>query len=370
MNIPFNDLKRQFCSEEHDLRQAFERVLERGWYLSGPEAAEFEKEFATWAETAFAVSVGSGTDAIILALSVLGLEPGDEVVLPSHTAPPCYHAVLASGLIPVFAEVERDYYTLDPDSVAEAITENTRAVLAVHLYGQVCDMDRIDQVCKENGLYLIEDCAQSHGAVFNGRKAGTIGDISTFSFYPTKNLGALGDAGMICGRNPGLASELTRLKQYGENERYVSAVPGVNSRMDEMQAAFLRERLKRLDSLVAERERLAGLYTRLLQDTPVTSPAVRPGTTHAFHLYVVRCPKARELSLFLKEKGVGTAVHYPVPGHMQPMFKLSEADCGGVENLEFSYKLRNEILSLPFFPGMTDEEVKQVASLVREFYQE
>ncbi len=368
MNIPFNDLRRQFKDEENDLRQAFERVLERGWYLSGPETAEFEKEFAAWAGTSFAVSVANGTDALILALSVLGLEPGDEVIVPSHTAPPCYHAILAAGLIPAFAEVEQDYYTLDPGSVAEAITENTRAVLAVHLYGQMCDMDRMLQVCNEHGLYLLEDCAQSHGASYKGRAAGTMGDMAAYSFYPTKNLGALGDAGMVCGMNPRIGEDLRQLKQYGESERYVSTVPGVNSRMDELQAAFLRERLKRLDILVAERIRLAELYTELLQGSPVLTPKVRPDTVHAFHLYVARCPDAADLARFLKKNGVGTAVHYPVPGHMQPMFKLGEAGCGGVDVLDFSYKLRNEILSLPFFPGLSDEEVQRVAWLIREFY--
>lgn len=368
MKIPFNDLKRQFREEEKDLRQAFERVLERGWYLSGPEAVGFEKEFAEWSGSGFAVSVANGTDAIILALTALGLEPGDEVIVPSHTAPPCYHAILASGLIPAFAEIEQDYYTLDPVSVEEAITENTKAVLAVHLYGQMCDMDRLIQVCKENGLYLIEDCAQAHGASYKGKPAGTMGEMGAYSFYPTKNLGALGDAGMVCGMSSRFGEELARLKQYGESERYVSTVPGVNSRMDELQAAFLRERLKRLDSHVLERNRLAALYSELLLDTPVTVPKVRPETRHAFHLYVIRCPKAADLGRFLKEHGVGSAIHYPVPGHMQPMFKLGEVDCAGVSKLDFSYCLRNEILSLPFFPGLGDEEVHKVASLIKDFY--
>ena len=260
MPVPFNDLKAQLAPLEAELRAGFERVLGRGWFLAGPEVAAFEAEFAAWLGLPQAVALNSGTDALSLGLRALGLGPGDEVVLPALTAPPCWHAVLAAGCVPVFADVDPAACLLDPAAVDAAIGPRTRAVMAVHLYGLACDLDALAALCRERSLLLVEDCAQAHGATYRGKKAGTLGDLAAFSFYPTKNLGALGDAGAVACADPAVAQRLAMLRQYGERIRYSGEMPGANSRMDELQAAFLRARLARLDEDIAERRSLAAAY--------------------------------------------------------------------------------------------------------------
>ncbi|EPR37422.1 DegT/DnrJ/EryC1/StrS aminotransferase [Desulfovibrio sp. X2] len=371
--IPFGALSPQLEADADALRAAFERVLQSGWFLSGPEVAAFEQEFSAWLGLPWAVSCANGTDAIILTLSALNLPPESRVVLPAFTATPCYHAVLAAGCIPVFAEVDESYYTIDPESLRrQAEATEARAVLAVHLYGQSCDLAPIEAVCREQGLFLIEDCAQAHGTTYQGRAAGTVGDLAAFSFYPTKNLGALGDAGALAGRSEEWRDRARLVRQYGENPRYVSVMPGMNSRMDELQAAFLRVRLARLEALNAERRLLAARYKAGLADTPLVLPAERPGCNHAFHLFVVRVPGARgkreALAEFLKERGIGTAVHYPVPGHRQPMFGLGRADVDGEFSLEITEHLADEVLSLPLWPGLGEAAVDRICAAVREFY--
>lgn len=376
-DIPFGALSPQLAADEDGLRAAYERVFARGWFLNGPEASGFEEEFAAATERSWCAACANGTDALVLALAALDMPPESRVVLPSFTAPPCYHAVLAAGCIPVFAEVEEPYYTIDPQS-ARRMAEATgaRAILAVHLYGQPCDMPALAEVCDEFGLHLVEDCAQAHGTRLDGRLAGTFGDLAAFSFYPTKNLGALGDAGAVTGERDSLDERIRLLRQYGENPRYVSVMPGMNSRMDELQAAFLRLRLTRLDELVTARRRLASLYTAGLAETPLILPVERPGAEHSYHLYVVRAGTREESSQderarlirHLSEKGVGTAVHYPVPGHKQPMFGLGRADVDGEMDLSFSERLANQALSLPLWPGLAEADVERVCAAIREFY--
>lgn len=366
MSIPFNSLKVQLTPCENDLRAAFERVLGRGWFLMGPEVQAFEAEFAAWAGRGACVALNSGTDALILALRALGC-PGGEVVLPAHTALPCYHAVLAAGCTPVFAEVREDTYTLDPASVARMIGPDTRAVLAVHLYGQPCDLDELGALCAAHGLPLIEDCAQSHGATYKGRMAGTFGALAAYSFYPTKNLGALGDGGAVCCDAGAVDAALRLERQYGESSRYHSAVPGVNSRMDEMQAAFLRLRLGRLEADNAARRALAAQYDALLAGTPLVLPATGADREHVFHLYVVRAPRRAELVEHLNARGIGTAVHYPVPGHRQPLFAEGRAPMRA-DALALSERLAGEVLSLPLYPGLEPGQVEEVCAAIRSFY--
>ncbi|WP_461210184.1 DegT/DnrJ/EryC1/StrS family aminotransferase [Desulfocurvus sp. DL9XJH121] len=366
MPIPFNNLKAQIAPQKDALRAAFERVLDSGWFLMGPEAEAFEREFAAFAGADFCVSLNSGTDALVLALRALGCE-GGEVVLPAHTALPCYHAVLAAGCIPVFAEVDEATFCLSVDSAERMTGPDTRAVIGVHLYGHPCDAPGLAALCRERGIPFIEDCAQAHGARIGGLMAGSFGDLAAYSFYPTKNLGALGDGGAVCGPAGPAEERLRLLKQYGEAGRYHSVAPGVNSRMDEIQAAFLRERLKTLDAATAERRRLAGLYGRGLAGLPVTTPCEAEGGEHVYHLYVIRAPKRDELAAFLKERGIGTAVHYPAPGHLQPVFAQGTAPCR-TDELSLSERLAGEILSLPMYPGLTDAEVAEVCEAVRAFY--
>ncbi|MBU1000942.1 MAG: DegT/DnrJ/EryC1/StrS family aminotransferase [Proteobacteria bacterium] len=367
MPIPFNDIKAQLASQEQALREAFERVLARGWYLMGPETEAFEQEFAAWVGTRFCVSLNSGTDALILALKALGCE-GGEVVLPAFTALPCYHAVLAAGCIPVFAEVDEQSYCLSPQSAARMITEQTRAVIGVHLYGHPCDLDSLEDLCRKRGVAFIEDCAQAHGAVAGGRGAGTVGELAAYSFYPTKNLGALGDAGAICGSHVEADQALRRLRQYGESKRYECVIPGVNSRMDELQAAFLRERLKHMDRTTAERRMLAEIYDEGLAGLPVITPTVAEGCEHVYHLYVIRSQRRDELAAFLAARGIGTGQHYPIPGHKQALFTDGKVPFRADE-LGLTERMAAQILSLPLFPGLETEQVDEVCTAIREFHQ-
>lgn len=366
MKIPVNDLKVQIAPLEDRLRQAFDRVVERGWFLGGEEVESFEKEFSAFAGAGFSVACSNGTDALILAFRALGLGDGDEIIMPSHTAPPCYHAALASGCVPVFADVD-EFYCLDPASARDLCGPRTRAVLAVHLYGQPCDMEGLTRLCRENGLFLIEDCAQAHGARHNGVPVGAFGNLAAFSFYPTKNLGALGDAGAVCGKDGEIEERLRRLRQYGETERYVSVEPGLNSRMDELQAAFLRERLKHLGRELTQREGLAYFYSNCLAGAPVRIPEVRPGCLHGWHLFVVRAEKRDDLVRHLAARGVGANIHYPTPGHKQPLFTKGKAPfrAGSLPRTE---RVAGEILSLPFFPGLGREQVGNVCGAIKEFY--
>ncbi|UIJ38175.1 DegT/DnrJ/EryC1/StrS family aminotransferase [Desulfobaculum bizertense] len=368
MGIPFNSLKTQLAPYHTEFRQAFEDILDRGWFLMGPEVDAFETEFAAWLNLKHAVTVGNGTDGLILALRALKLKKGDEVILPSHTALPCYHAVLAAGATPVFAEIEEAYYTLSPASVERMITPRTKAVMAVHLYGQCCDLGPLRELCSSHKIPLLEDCAQSHGAVYNGAKAGQTGDIAAFSFYPTKNLGALGDGGAVVCNSDDLAEHLRLLKQYGEAHRYESVTPGLNSRMDEMQAAFLRIRLQHLADETAKRQAIAKAYTEALSDCPqVTPPAVRRGCEHVYHLYVIRAERRDELMAALKEQGIGTAIHYPIPGHRQTLFANGETPFSA-DDLSITERIAGEILSLPMYPGLEESEIHTVCNAIRAFY--
>ncbi|MDY7001754.1 MAG: DegT/DnrJ/EryC1/StrS family aminotransferase [Thermodesulfobacteriota bacterium] len=352
---------------DRELRAAFNRVLDRGWFLMGPEVDAFEKEFAEWLGMPFTVSVNSGTDALILSLRALGLKQDDEVICPSFTAMPCWQAIAAAGCVPVFAEVEQDLYTLDPKNAEELIGPKTKAVLAVHLYGQPCDMRGLTKLCRDKGLFLIEDCAQAHGAAYRGKPTGTFGDLSAFSFYPTKNLGALGDAGAVCGKSSNLEKKLRLLRQYGEEERYKSVSFGKNSRMDELQAAFLRVRLPKLLETRAERRALAHAYMEGLTGLPVVTPVERKDCGHAYHLFVIRAKARDELAAHLAQKNIGTAVHYPLPGHTQPVFANDPGLCR-TGDLTYTENLTREILSLPFFPGMKPRDAEMVCAAIQEFY--
>jgi dTDP-4-amino-4,6-dideoxygalactose transaminase len=332
---------------------AIARVLDSGWYVLGREVAEFEREFADSLGIAHAVGVNSGTDALVLALRALGIGPGDEVVTASHTAIATIAAIELAGAVPVAADIDPVHYTIDPASLEAAIGPKTRAVVVVHLYGQAADMDAVLGLARRHGLKVIEDCAQATGARWNGRRLGTLGDAGCFSFYPTKNLGAIGDGGAVVTHSAEVAENVRALREYGWRGDRISHQAGGNSRLDEIQAAILRAKLPFLDADNQRRRAIADRYDAALSGVP----ARRPGCEHVFHLYVVRAANRDGLLAGLKARGVEAAVHYPRAAHQQPAYA---GRLRGAANLPETEKAVAEILSLPIYPELTDAEVDAV----------
>lgn len=366
LNVAFNDLKPGYLAHKEEIDAAVARALASGWYILGEETAAFESEFADFCGAAGCVGVNSGTDAIALALRALGIGSGDEVITVPHTAVATVAAIVMSGAIPVLADIDPVTFTLDPAAFEAAITPHTRAVLPVHLYGQPAEMDAILAIARAHNLYVVEDCAQAHGATYKGQPVGTMGDAGTFSFYPTKNLGALGDGGAIVSRDPALLEQARLLREYGWTPaaRYVSQIQGVNSRLDELQAAILRVRLRHLTAENESRARIASLYTELLATNRpnheiTKTPVTAPNGTHVWHLYVVRVPKRDTVRSALAAQGVGTAIHYPVPVHLQPAYAHGAARVSG--SLAESERAAASILSLPMHPYLADAAVEYVA---------
>lgn len=365
--IPVMDLRGQYLAIQQEIDAATLRVLDSGWYILGREVAAFEEEFAAYLSrgqsihgaTVGCVGVNSGTDALHLALRALEIGPGDEVITVAHSAVATAAAVSLAGATPIFVDIDPATYTLDPARLAAAITPRTKAVIPVHIYGHPAQMDAILAVARQAGLRVIEDCAQAHGARYAGQPVGTLGDLGCFSFYPTKNLGALGDGGAVVSRDPDLAQRVRSLREYGwtPQARYVSQVQGMNSRLDELQAAILRAKLPHLDGWNAARRGLAQHYAGLLP--PGLAPAVRPWAHHVYHLYVVAVPQRDALRAALQAHGIGTAIHYPMPIHLQPAYR----DAGGdIARLPVTEQAAAEILSLPMYPHLTPAQVEQVAA--------
>jgi dTDP-4-amino-4,6-dideoxygalactose transaminase len=362
--IPFNDLRplRELLADE--LRAATERVLNGGWYILGPEVEAFEAEFASYHGVSHAVGVATGTDAIELALRAASIGPGDEVITVAHTAVATVCAIEQAGATPVLVDVDGGSYTLDPAAAEAAITPRTRAIVPVHLYGHPAKMTAITALAQRHGLLVIEDCAQAHGARYQGQLVGTFGDLAAFSFYPTKNLGAYGDGGAVITRHDELAARLRRLRNYGQEQRYHAIERGMNSRLDELQAAILRVKLRHLDAHNERRREIAAFYSHLLRrvDTPRCWPDAS-AVAHVFHLYVIRHPRRDELRAALHRRGIAPQVHYPIPVHLQQAY----ADLGYPRgSLPVTERLADEILSLPLYIGLTDE---QVATVARELNQ-
>jgi dTDP-4-amino-4,6-dideoxygalactose transaminase len=343
------------------VRAAIDRVLASGWYILGPEVAAFEREFAAACATTHAIGVGTGTDAIALILRALDIGPGDEVITTPLSAAYTALAVLMTGARPVFADIDPERLTIDPAAVAAAVTPRTRAILPVHLYGQAADMNAITQIASRHALAVIEDCCQAHLATCGGRPVGTIGVAGAFSFYPTKNLAALGDAGAVITGDKELARRVTLLRNGGQTDRYHHELAGVNSRLDELQAAVLRARLPFLQRWTDERRALAGAYRAQLSGAPLTvPPEVDAG--HVYHLFVVRSSERDRLQAHLHERGIDTLVHYPVPIPRQPALAASRpADCPRAA------AACAELLSLPLRPGLSADDVARVASAIRDF---
>ena len=382
--VPLVDLAAAYRRLQPEIDAAVARVLAGGWYIMGPEVEAFEAEFAAYLGAGHAIGVASGTDALMLALRACGVGPGDEVITVSHTAVATVAAIELCGAAPVLVDIDPATYTLDPACLAAAITPRTRAVVPVHLYGRPADMDTILTIARAHGLLVIEDCAQAHGATCGGRKVGTLGDAAAFSFYPTKNLGALGDGGAVATNRPEVAERIRLLRQYGWRERYVSDVAGLNSRLDELQAAILRVRLRHLDEENAARRRLAKLYDAALLGTtadlrPPTVAEQATDTGHVYHLYVIEVSSQRSavgsratgatsstrdrLRERLAVRGIGTGVHYPVPVHLQPAYAHLGLGPGSLRHTEATAQA---VLSLPLHPHMPEAAVAQVAEAIKK----
>jgi dTDP-4-amino-4,6-dideoxygalactose transaminase len=359
-NIPILDLSPEIDALWDELTEAFHRVLRSGQFIKGPELAAFEHEVAGYLGAAHAVGVNSGTDALVIGLRALGVGLGDEVVTTPFSFFATAESISAVGATPVFADVDERTFNIDPDAIERALTERTAAVMPVHLYGRPAAMERITGIAERHGLAVVEDCAQSFGATVGGRQTGTIGDVGAFSFFPSKNLGALGDAGLVVTDDDALAAHARKLRAHGASTKYHNEEVGYNSRLDAMQAAFLRAKLPRIGANNAGRRRVAAAYDELLADVEgLVTPEVVPG--HVFHQYTVRVLDGRRdaLRAALCARGIGTMVYYPVPCHRLPVY----ADSDG--HLPIAERLSGEVLSLPIWPQMTDDVQQRVADAVR-----
>ena len=366
MPIPYFDLKRQYENLRTEYENTIPALLESGRYVLGENVAAFESEFATFCGTAHGIGVGSGTDALIFALRALAIGSGDEVILPSFTFIATAYAVMHVGAKPVFAEVDEISYTLLPSAIEPLITEKTKAILPVHLYGQSADMKPILELAQKKNLKVVEDACQAHGAAYHNQKVGSLGDAGCFSFYPTKNLGAMGDGGIIVTQDASVAESCRKYRNLGRiSFQGLHEERGWTSRLDALQAAILKIKLGHLDQFNQDRRRVAQKYKEYLSETPLGVPEEVSGRYHVYHLFVVRVPNGKRDALqeHLKAKGIGTMVHYPTPLHQQPI-------CQNAQKLSFAFseQLSREILSLPIFPEMKDSEVEEVSKAVREFY--
>lgn len=363
--VPQMDPGAAYRALKPEIDEAVARVLASGWYILGREVERFERDFAAAIGTTHGIGVASGTDALVLALRGLGVGPGDKVATVSHTAVATVAAIELAGAEPVLVDIEPDYFTLDPASLDRAFAEYSgiRAVIAVHLYGQAADLPAIAALSRRHGAFLIEDCAQCHGATLDGRVLGSLGDAACFSFYPTKNLGALGDGGLVATKDAAVAERIRALREYGWRQRYVSDVPGLNSRLDEIQAAILSARLPHLAAENARRREIAAAYDRGLAAIGLALPGTRPGAVHVRHQYVVRHPERDAFRASLKAAGIGSNVHYPVPVHLQPAYAGRVALAPG--RLPVTEEAAREVLSLPMYPQLDDTQVERAIAAVR-----
>lgn len=364
MEVPFVSFKPLEAELDADLRAAFERVYERSWYIRGSEDEAFQRAFAEYCGTDFCVGCGNGLDALFLSLKALGIGEGDEVIVPSNTYIATALAVSYVGATPVFVEPDIRTYNIDPSLIEAAITEKTKCILPVHLYGQPADMDPIMALAQKHDLLVLEDAAQAHGALYKGRRVGSFGNAGAFSFYPGKNLGALGDGGAVTTSSASLAKRVAHLGNYGSDRKYHNIYKGNNSRLDELQAAFLLAKLPHLDRMNAERARLAERYLAGITNPKVVLPEVLEGTVPVWHIFAIRCERRDALREALAARGIGTLMHYPTPIHLQEAY----ADLGLAEG---TFPIAEEIsrtqLSLPMYYGLTDEQVDYVVEAVNSF---
>ena len=361
--IPFLDLKRVNESHEFAIRTATERVLNSGWYILGREVEAFESQFATYCQTKHCIGVANGLDALTLVLKAWDFPAGSEVIVASNAYIACILSITLAGLTPILVEPDPRTYLLDPARIEVAITTRTRAILPVHLYGRCCDIEPIQKLAERYQLKILEDAAQAHGATYGDKRAGNLGDAAGWSFYPSKNLGALGDAGAITTNDDVLAERLRALRNYGSSQKYVNDYLGHNSRLDELQAAILSAKLPALDSENDRRRELAKRYLAEIKNPTILLPPVDQVEQDVWHLFVIRHPQRDELRAYLRERGIGTDVHYPIPPHHQRAY----ASWSHLE-LPISEQLHHEVLSLPLNSVLTDEEVSYIIDTINQFY--
>ncbi len=363
MKVLFNDVKSINDTIASELNEAIQRVIDSGWFILGRELESFEGEFAAFCGVNHCVGVASGTEALQLALLACGIGPGDEVITASHTAMPTALAIAATGAVPVFVDIDPLTYTIAADKLDDAFSAKTRAIIPVHLYGHCADMDRILEFAQKYNLYVIEDAAQAHGSTYKGRKAGSMGDLGCFSFYPTKNLGALGDAGAVTTDDPELAAQLRRLRNYGESRKYHNETMGYNSRLDEMQAAILRAKLPHLEQWNHARRNLAAHYRSQL-DQRFVAPEVHADCVGSYHLFVIQSDDRDKLMKHLRDHEIDTLIHYPTPCHLQTaMQKIDHRCC----DLSVTERVAPRILSLPMFSTLSSDQVEYVVHCVNSF---
>lgn len=364
MKIPFVTFKPLEAELDKEIRDAFDRVYTRSWYIEGVEDEKFEKVFAEYCNSKYCVGVGNGLDALFLALKALNVKDGDEVIVPSNTYIATALAVTYVGATPVFVEPDIRTFNIDPAKIEKAITEKTKAIMPVHLYGQACDMEPIMKIAKKYNLLVVEDCAQAHGATYKGKVVGSFGDVAGFSFYPGKNLGALGDAGAIVTNNEELAKKVRALGNYGSDYKYHHVYQGNNSRLDELQAAFLAAKLPLLERVNDNRRSIADKYLTGINNPKVILPFVPDYAVPVWHIFGIRCKRRTELENFLNDAGIGTNKHYPIPMHLQDCYK----DLGFKEgDFPIAEEISSSELSIPMYYGMTDDEVQYVIDKVNEF---
>jgi len=354
----------QYEALREEIDAAVIAVMRGHRYILGPEVEKFEEEFAAYIGCVHGIGVANGTDAIGLALRGLGIGPGDEVITVSHTAVATIAAIESVGAVPVLVDVDPAFYTLDPALLESAMSQRTKAVIAVHLYGQPADLDSIGRFCRKHDLALIEDVAQAHGARWQGRRLGSIGRVACFSCYPTKNLGAIGDGGIVTTSDSELARRIRMLREYGWEQRYISTLAGQNSRLDEMQAAILRVKLRHLDDANGRRRHLAARYREQLDGIlDIQLPKIRPGSEHVYHLFVIRTQQREALMTHLKARDIQAAIHYPMPVHRQPAY-AGRIRCSAMPVTE---ALTETVLSLPMYPELSDTDQSTVIAAIREF---
>lgn len=363
MKVKCNVLDRQFFQYQQEYEEAALRVLRSGWYVLGNEVKQFEEEFAAFTGRKYCVGLNSGLDALIMSVRALGIGQGDEVIVQANTYIATVLGITENGAIPVFVEPD-EYYNIDADKIEAAITDKTKAIMVVHLYGQASNMGKIMGISKKYNLPVIEDCAQSHGACFDGKMTGSFGISGCFSFYPTKNLGAFGDAGAIVTDDKDFADKIRMMRNYGSRIKYYNEIEGLNSRLDEMQAALLRVKLQHIKELNQERVVLADRYTKGITNEYIVKPEIRNGANSIFHQYVIRCKDRSNLQKYLEEQGIQTQIHYPVPPHLAECYERLGHKRGDYPITE---QYANEVLSLPIYTGMTWEEQDYVIEKLNTF---
>lgn len=363
VKVNFNQLDRGYLKYKSEYDKAAIETLESGWYILGENGKKFEKEFSSYLSVKHCVGLNSGLDALTLAFRALGIGEGDEVIVPANTYIASVIGITENGARPVFVEPDM-FYNLDYSKIEEKITERTKAILVVHLFGQAANMKKIKEIADTYNLYLIEDCAQSHGALSDGRVTGTWGDIGCFSFYPTKNLGAFGDSGAIVTNSDEIAGKITMLRNYGSKVKYQNEVVGINSRMDEIQAALLSVKLRHYSDLRLERENIAKTYLKNINNSLIELPEIREGSDHVWHLFVIKSEYRDKLQSFLETKNISTQIHYPIPPHLSGAYSYLNQQKG---DLPITEDYAQKMLSLPLYEGMTNEEIDYIISMVNSF---